>query len=116
MSLIRGPTLADLLEDRDLGDRRALEILRAVALGLDAGARRGLVYHRLQPRGILIDEESGQAFLGDFGASRPARSTELIETGRLGTYVDYIPPEEADDGEAGAAGTVYSLGASRSSA
>ena len=78
--------------------------------------RAGLLTdHRLQPRN-LIDEESGEAFLGDFGASRPARSTELIETGRLGSYADYIPPEEADDGEAGAAGTVYSLERSHSNA
>jgi serine/threonine-protein kinase len=112
MDLARGTTLADLFAGGRLGDDRGLAILAAVASGLDAAQREELVYRRLQPKGVLVDPDEGdRTLLADFGVGRPSRSTELIETRRLGSLVDYISPEEADDGEATGASTVYSLGA-----
>ncbi len=110
MSLVRGTTLAEHLANGSLGERRVLEILAAVGEGLDAGRRQGLVYRRLQPSSILLSEE-GAVFLGDFGAARWARGTELIGTGRLGRFADYMSPEEVDDGDPTPASAVYSLGA-----
>jgi hypothetical protein len=112
MKLVPGPTLADLIARGELDDRRALHIVSAVAAALGSGLRAGLLYRRLQPSGVLVDVEKGdRAYLGDFGAGRPAHAGEALENGRLGGFADYISPEEAADGEATTASLVYSLGA-----
>ena len=110
MGLVRGTTLAGLLADGALTGDRALEILAGVAAALDAGRDAGLVYRRLQPAGILIGDD-GSSGLGDFGAARGARASELIGRRRLGRFVDYISPEEVEDGEPTPASAIYSLGA-----
>ncbi|HYI38595.1 MAG TPA: serine/threonine-protein kinase [Thermoleophilaceae bacterium] len=110
MDLVQGRTLADLLADGAITGNRALPILAQVAAALDAGRKRGLVYRRLQPAGILVGDD-GSVKLGDFGAARGARAIELIGRGRLGRFVDYISPEEIEDEEATAASGIYSLGA-----
>lgn len=110
MTLVLGTTFAELLAQGALPDLRALEILTAVAEGLDAGRREGLIYRRLQPSGILLNDEGG-VWLGDFGAARGARGLDLISTGRRGRLVDYVSPEELKTGETTAASGVYSLGA-----
>lgn len=110
MTLVRGTTLAEPLAYGTLSDRRALEILAAVAEGLDAGAREGLVYRRLQPSGILLADD-GAVLLGDFGAARWDAATELIGTGRLGHFADYVSPEELAGDQPTTASGVYSLGA-----
>ncbi len=112
MELVRGTTLAELFARGGLGDDRSLAILGAAAAALDAAQQEGLVYRRLQPRGILVDpDDHDRTRLADFGVARPARNTDLIETRRLGAFVDYISPEEADDGETTSASVVYSLAA-----
>lgn len=110
MTLVQGTTLAGLLAGGALAERDGLGILDAVADALAAGQSQGLVYRRLQPSGVLVGHDDS-VMLGDFGAGRGARAIELIGDGRLGTFADYISPEEVDDGEATSASCIYSLGA-----
>jgi hypothetical protein len=72
MALVRGPTLAELLESRGLDDPAALEIARRVASALEAGREHGLVYRDLRPSRVLLPgDDPRRACLGDFGAGRP---------------------------------------------
>ena len=48
----------------------ALDILRAVASALDFANRRGVVHRDVKPANILIDTETSQVLLSDFGIAR----------------------------------------------
>jgi len=114
MTFVRGRTLADLIASGGMHDKRVLDLLTPVADALDyAYTHFGLVYRRLEPRSIIVANESGadHAYLGDFGAARPGHSTQLIESGRLGSFADYISPEEVQGAEPDLASNVYSFGA-----
>ncbi|HEX5910807.1 MAG TPA: serine/threonine-protein kinase, partial [Thermoleophilaceae bacterium] len=110
MTMVQGTTLAEMLANGRRRGLPALEILGAVARGLDAAREQGLVYCRLHPSGVLVAED-GTTMLGDFGAGRSARAVELLGRGSLGAYADYIAPEAIEGGGATPAGNVYALGA-----
>jgi hypothetical protein len=73
MTLVQGPTLAELIESRQLDEDSLVTIVHRVAAGLEAGREHGLTYRRLRPRGVLVPGgDPERAVLGDFGAGRPA--------------------------------------------
>lgn len=111
MTLFRGPTLADLVGSRALNEPDILPIVDSVAGALDGGIERGLCYRRLRPGGVLVATDAQRAFLGDFGVGRAAGINDLLDNEELGTYVDYISPEEVRSAEVSERSLVYSLAA-----
>ena len=91
-----------------------LEIAEVVDVGakvadaLQAIHDRGIVHRDIKPHNIFVSTH-GQPAIGDFGIS--SIDTERTVTGGAGFSINYAPPEVFEDGGAGAAGDVYSLGA-----
>lgn len=111
MSLVRGPTLKDVVLREKLDEQRALSILTTVATTLDAACDSGLVYNQLQTRSILLREGGPQdhPMLGDFGVGRPFDVPELLSSGQLGNAAFYVSPEEVHGGLPTARSLVYRM-------
>jgi serine/threonine protein kinase len=108
MCVIEGPTLKDLILDRELDEYRALELLSQVAEALDAAHEVGLIHRDVKPQNILIGR-GDHAYLADFGLTKSADVEALTETGQLVGTIDYISPEQARSLPATPASDVYSL-------
>jgi serine/threonine protein kinase len=108
MCVIEGPTLKDLILDRELDEDRSLELLSQVAEALDAAHEVGLVHRDVKPQNILIGP-GDHAYLVDFGLTKSPDVEALTETGQLVGTIDYIAPEQARSLPAIAASDIYSL-------
>jgi hypothetical protein len=90
--LVRGTDLKELIE-AGLPAPRALDVLAQVASALDAAHAAGLVHRDVKPRNILVDD-SGVAYLADFGLIRTASGPELTHSGAYVGTLDYVSPEQ----------------------
>jgi anti-sigma factor RsiW len=112
MAFIEGESLADLIKHDRPDVSRAVELVRKVALGLEAVHAQGLVHRDLKPANILIDG-AGEPLLTDFGVARPVADEERL-TGEgvvIGTPA-FMAPEQAgnEPAKVGPWTDVYSLG------
>jgi serine/threonine-protein kinase len=110
MRLIDGPTLADLIRERRLDARHALDLLDQVADALDAAHDEGIVHRDVKPHNVLI-AEGDHAFLADFGLTRAGAEPSLTASGALVGTVAYLSPEVVRGGEATAASDLYAFAA-----
>jgi len=67
MEYVRGTTLERALELRELGMKRAFEIIDGVLAGLEAMHRVGIAHLDVKPGNVILRERSGEAVLVDFG-------------------------------------------------
>ena len=129
MSYVDGWDLATILaREVRLDVPRALEIARAVALGLQAAHEAGVVHRDLKPENIMI-ENDGEALIMDFGIARstssrpevmPAQlsgtlrqSAATANQTRLGSVVgtlEYMAPEQARGEAVDQRADIYSFG------
>lgn len=117
MQYVEGQTLAAWMQARrKVGEREARRIVGEVAAALAAAHARGLVHRDVKPSNVLIEAESGRAYVADFGVAAAmsrevgAETTKLTGTGMvLGTPV-YMSPEQAAADEVTPKSDVYSLG------
>jgi hypothetical protein len=66
MQLVRGPSLAELLEAGELPPARALDLLEDVAAALDAAHAAGITHGDVHAGNVLVNGD-GRALLSDFG-------------------------------------------------
>src|SRR5262249_6446999 len=69
MAPYEGETLKQRLEKGRLGIKEALDVLRQVALGLEAAHRAGIVHRDIKPANILITS-TGTVKILDFGLAK----------------------------------------------
>ena len=117
MQYVDGTALDAVLRERGrLGERLARRVLRDVAAALDAAHQRDLVHRDVKPANILIERDSGRAFVVDFGISaalsrRAIGGAEpLDETGIVMGTAAYMSPEQRAGLAVGSESDLYSLG------
>lgn len=108
MRYVEGSDLGELLErEKQLTPEQAIAILTQVAGALDAAHAQGLVHRDVKPGNVLLAGE--HAYLSDFGLSKAATAAETPESGELLGTIDYIAPEQIEDGELDGRADVYAL-------
>ena len=114
MRFIAGTDLRVVLaEEGALPPARAVEIVSAVAAGLDAAHAAGLVHRDVKPANVLLatDADRPWAYLTDFGLTKEVSSQSGITiSGQWVGTVDYIAPEQLEHGQVDGRADVYALG------
>jgi serine/threonine-protein kinase len=88
---------------------QTVKLLLQVAGGLDALHGAGLVHRDVKPGNILLDE-SGGAFITDFGLAKSRDASALTRTGFAVGSMPYMAPEQARAEDVTAAADIYALG------
>jgi hypothetical protein len=108
--LVAGPTLQQVLSEGRPAHARTLEILRAVATGIDHAHSRGVIHRDIKPANILLDLD-GRPFLADFGISKQLGGDGGTAVGHYLGTPRYMAPEQAGSGGAvGHPADLYALG------
>ncbi|MEW5959152.1 MAG: protein kinase [Chloroflexota bacterium] len=112
MRLVDGPSLEELIAERGkLPWAETVEILAAVAEGLDYAHAQGVLHRDLKPANILMDPERGP-LLTDFGLAKLAgeNSMSMTASGSVVGTPHYIAPEVWEGQGAAAQADIYALG------
>jgi eukaryotic-like serine/threonine-protein kinase len=111
--LVRGSTLAQLLDAGRLSDRDIVALGIALCDALAHAHAQGVVHRDVKPSNVLVPEGSPAATqlakLTDFGVARVIGSDTLTRTGDVIGTAAYMAPEQAEGREAGAPADLYSL-------
>lgn len=110
MRYMQGGTLGDRIQDGPLAVADAAEILKRLGSALDHAHSRGVIHRDLKPGNILFDE-SGRAFLSDFGIVKLAQATATF-TGEsiIGTPAYMSPEQVHGDRDIDGRSDIYTLG------
>jgi len=111
MTLVEGPTLADMLHGDALGATRTATLGAELSDALAHVHASGIVHRDLKPSNILLDNgRGGAAMLGDFGIARLLDTQTLTLDGTTLGTVAYMAPEQLEDHHVGPSADMWSLG------
>ena len=114
MGYARGKTLAERLRiEGRIPWVEAHRILTALADAMDCAHRHGVIHRDIKPHNILLDDESGQPMLADFGIAKIAGSDDSLTPDfiRPGTPL-YMSPEQVEGlSDVDGRSDIYSFGA-----
>jgi len=110
MQLVRGPTLAALIDRGALPAQRAVALHRQLAGALDAAHVAGLVHRDIKPRNVLV-APGDHAYLADFGLTKIGDTSGPTVTGNLLGTIAYLAPEVIRGKPATAAADRYAFAA-----
>ncbi|MFI8950594.1 protein kinase [Streptomyces sp. NPDC053750] len=110
MELVRGLSLADLLEaEGPLAPRRAAHIGAEVLAALRAAHAAGVLHRDVKPANVLLAND-GRVVLTDFGIARVEGSSALTMTGEVVGSPEFLAPERALGRTPGPESDLWSLG------
>ncbi len=115
MQYVEGPNLEEWrLRRGRLSEREARRIIGEVAAALAAAHERELVHRDVKPSNVLLETETGRAFVADFGVSAALSDagdeTRLTQTGVIVGTPTYMSPEQSANVPITPTSDVYSLG------
>ncbi|MYR42634.1 serine/threonine-protein kinase, partial [Streptomyces sp. SID5910] len=110
MELVRGLSLADLLDaEGPLDPRRAARIGAEVLAALRAAHAAGVLHRDVKPANVLLGND-GRVVLTDFGIATVEGSSALTMTGEVVGSPEYLAPERALGRTPGPESDLWSLG------
>lgn len=116
MEFIRGVSLTDHANKRNLGTRQRLELIARICDAVQHAHQKGVIHRDLKPGNIVVDE-LGQPKVLDFGVARVTdgdlqTTTQRTDVGQLIGTVQYMSPEQVggDPDELDTRTDVYALG------
>jgi eukaryotic-like serine/threonine-protein kinase len=112
MELLPGPTLEAYVAERGpLSEREAVELAAAVASGLAAAHRAGVVHRDIKPTNLMFDARGGLKIV-DFGIARLAQTAaaRLTATKTVIGSAPYLSPEQLTGRPADERSDLYALG------
>ena len=94
MELVDGQSLAAKLVDGPLSPKEAVRTISAVADGLQAVHKKGLLHRDIKPANVMVTKD-GTPKLMDFGLVKDVdeAQTKLTVTGHIVGTLSYLPPE-----------------------
>jgi hypothetical protein len=111
--LVRGRTLAELMDEGELSDRDVLRVGVALCDALAHAHGRGVIHRDVKPGNVMVPEAphegAGIAKLTDFGVARMIGDDALTVTGDVVGTLAYMAPEQADGRSAGEEADLYAL-------
>lgn len=111
MPLLRGPTLAQRLDEGAIGRGEAVMLVGKIAAAVDYAHRLGLVHLDLKPGNVLFDDR-GEPLVGDFGLARALDADGGVAGADVAGTPAYMAPEQFDaTARLDARTDVYALGA-----
>jgi serine/threonine protein kinase len=117
MQYVEGPSLAEWMQQHPrASERDARRVIGEVAAGLAAAHARNLLHRDVKPGNVLLEAESGRAYVADFGVSAalgsgtPDATGSLTATGHVVGTPIYMSPEQAAGEPLSPRSDVYSLG------
>jgi eukaryotic-like serine/threonine-protein kinase len=109
MEYVDGETLRDAVDRGPLPAKRAIEVLRGLAAGLDYAHAEGIVHRDVKPANVLLGRRSGEVKLADLGIATAVESTRITKSGTVMGTASYMAPEQLEGHRAGPEADVYSL-------
>ncbi len=111
--LVRGHTMAQLLDWGRLSDQDVVAIGIALCDALSHAHAEGIVHRDVKPSNVLIPERPASqaqlAKLTDFGVARVLGGDSLTRTGDIVGTAAYMAPEQAEGRPAGPTADLYAL-------
>lgn len=113
MNYIKGASLADVLKkEAPFEVNRALAIAKSLLSVIDVIHQHNIIHRDIKPANIMIEEETGEAIIIDFGIAKDiVGGTRLTTTGAfLGSPVYMAPEQFTDSSKVGPEIDTYAFG------
>jgi WD40 repeat protein len=110
MEYCPGGSLAKKLAGTPLAPRQAAELVRKLALAVQAAHQANVIHRDLKPANVLMTAD-GTPRITDFGLAKKLDEKGHTRTGAVLGTPSYMAPEQVQGKKAAAAADVYSLGA-----
>lgn len=113
MNYIKGASLADVLKrEAPFEVNRALAIAKSLLSVIDVIHQNNIIHRDIKPANIMIEEETGEAIIIDFGIAKDiVGGTRLTTTGAfLGSPVYMAPEQFTDSSKVGPEIDTYAFG------
>lgn len=113
MMLVAGESLQNIIKKRGpLDPDRAVDVISQIAAALDYAHTEEIVHRDVKPANVLVDSRTGHVYLSDFGIAKALveSDTRITKTGSVMGALNYMAPEQFEEGSIDARVDVYALG------